>query len=195
MMKKPKNKEPTTKQLLLIGVFLLFVGILALWWLIGLQFDYEEKIARCPEYEDTVYFGSGSQDYSFVDCYGVVIIEKSPRTHPSERHYAIKDVRDKHYWIASVSSKNAYKIEEEFIYVFDDNIESADPNVELNNVWMYSRHFYVKGEFKAFYYSERSEIPLYLKINTQTGEVTLYNVFEEMPENDREVFEGILQIL
>lgn len=142
---------------------------------------------ECP-YLDNARYGGFVDSISLIDCFGVISIEDQAYYSNFVRRptYTIRD--DKHkYTIVTVDNRQAYKVREGMLYVYDalfPQLVAADKTNPVN----YGLTFYINGEIRKLYYPHISDVPKYIKIDITSGEVQLYVKFEDIPENDKDVF-------
>lgn len=164
-----------------IVIILLIVPITIIAFLIQ---SYNNKISTCP-YINTNIFG---RDISFEDCFGIISIDRRTL---GEVFYMIKD--DKHsYSIEIVKTTRQYKLSNGYLYIYrmpDSNFQTT-----LGNDKIYYEKLFMNGEIKTIEYDSFDKIPRYIKVDTNTGEVVLFNATGEMSEVDKKIFEELERI-
>lgn len=118
---------------------------------------------------------------SFIECSGVVAINDGWDID----YISIRDhVHD--YSIAHVYNRNQYVFAEGKLFVINrEYIEnSASDGVETT----YYQTLFQNGKMVDHPYSAISEIPTYLSVDVQTGEVNSYNNIDEVPKENKEYF-------
>ncbi len=117
----------------------------------------------------------------YVDCSGVVAINDGW----DMDHISIRDhIHD--YEIARVYNQDQYIFAEGKLSVINRKYieNSASDGVETT----YYQRLFQNGEIVRHPYSAISEIPAYLSVDTQTGEVNAYSNIDDVPKNDQKYF-------
>ena len=152
--------------------------------------NIEQKKASCQYLNNNRY--GGLVDFtSFIDCFGIISIENSTQEIDNKNieTYTIRD--DKHdYTIAIIDNPKGYKVNNDKLYIIDNFFKkiAAPDRVEPVN---YGQWFYINGEVKKNTYPHLSDIPKYIQVDISTGEVTLYNTYDQMPEEVKTIFKEL----
>ncbi len=155
---------------------ILFIGILVLILIAILSFsflDTEKKYIKenCPDYE----FNPGFVDLKeFIDCKNSIGIEKY--------------VDENNFIIFNQSSSNLTSWDSFYVtnyFIFNDKIFYIE-NTELNqNLWRYFNATENPNNVK--------NLSVFRILDTHTGKITLYNILENIPENERNIFQQLLE--
>lgn len=182
-------KNMTTKiTISIISVVLLGVGIV--YWTMSDQNNYISD--HCPGYEA---IPAGFTDSAnFIDCSNIIAIEQWA----GEDHYVVLNFSiDSEYYhdqlIANIPrylliDSQLYFVEEPSINRFSYGSRCDDEECSSETKYMTT---YSGGEKQTMEYSTVEDIPLYRKIDTKTGDFTLYESIESAPENERSIFEEL----
>lgn len=176
-------KNKSIKLILLsISLLIVLLVVVSISYLSKNDKQIEEKKNSC-EYVDNNRYGSFVDLTSFVDCFGILSVETN------DSAYTIRD--DKHdYNIAIVGSKKDYLLQNDFLYIYDDyfkKIAKPDSKEPVN----YGMEYFVNGEVKLFTYPHIPDIPKYIKVEINTGEVTLYKTYDQMPKDAKQIYEEL----
>jgi hypothetical protein len=170
------------RKIILLTLVILILVVLPVALLIYLNWSYKNKISQCP-YIDTSNYGI---DVFFEDCFGVISIER--RT-SGEEFYLIQD--DKHkYTIENVDFKRQYGLNNGYLYIYrapDENFQTL-----LGNDKIYYEKLFKAGEIKTLEYENFEKISKYMKVDVNTGEVSLYSSFVEMSSDDSNIFRELV---
>ena len=161
---KTKTKIITS----LIAILVLALFYVAYWHLFA---DERYRSEHCPEYEK--HSGFLDQMY-FIDCAGLVGIERwTDEIYPSVR----VEIGESPY---SFRVKK-YKFQGRGLFYIED--------FELNKHSTYRLNI---KEQLGIDPTNKDKLPSYRKINVDTGLYTLYESIEDAPENERPIFEELL---
>jgi|SRR3989338_5047199 len=158
------------------------------WWKKG-----SEKRTTC-QYLNNNRFG---KDIIFVDCFGIFSIEHEFPWLDGKR-LSIYDIRDdKHnYNISILNSLKNYKIENGFMYIHEPLIFPINQYAHVkfgDKEWQFPREFFLNGEIKEINYKSPEDFPNYIQVEMVTGEVTLYNTYDQMPDEVENIFKSLEQ--
>lgn len=117
----------------------------------------------------------------FVDCYGVVTINDGW----DMDYLSFKDHINK-YEIARVYNQNQYIYTDNKIFVINRKpIENSSSN---GNETIYYQKLFQSSQLIEKSYNAISDIPIYLVVDTISGEVQAYKNISDVPENKRAYF-------
>jgi hypothetical protein len=121
---------------------------------------------------------------NFIDCYGVIVINDawdvdylSVRDHIHE------------YEIARVYNQDEYIHINEKIFII--NMSTIEGQVSDGEKIQYSQELFQGGRLVTNYYDSISDIPTYLIVNIQSGEVRAYKNLEDVPPEEQTIFEQL----
>ena len=133
---------------------------------------------KCTNFKDI-------KDLDLEDCFGAVSISQSWDI----KGYSLKD-HVHNVMLAEIDTSNGYKFQDGNIYV--KNRSPFNCSVTDNNgKQQFCIHTVENNQLVTKYYDNQSDIPLYLVIQTQTGNVTSYLDLSEMPQNDLVNFQNL----
>ncbi|OGY42211.1 MAG: hypothetical protein A2Y67_01685 [Candidatus Buchananbacteria bacterium RBG_13_39_9] len=108
-----------------------------------------------------------------------------------QRHYEIRD--DKHsYIIEFVNNTKQYKLNDGSLYIYRAPDESFQTQLGNNNEKVFYEKLFMNGEIKTIEYDNFEKIPKYMKVDVNTGEVSLYNSFGEMTSGDSNIYRELV---
>lgn len=138
--------------------------------------ERKEMYQRCIDYDPYE---------SMIDCYGILSIERS-----GIDVAPLFQMRDhKHnYGITFLNSSKQYRISGDYLFV-----KRHEKNIGFELV---SRKYMVwqvteSGEREILDYDQKEDVPTYLKVDYRTGVVTSYLNYDQMPEEDKNVFQQL----
>ena len=86
-----------------------------------------------------------------------------------------------------------FKISGDFLYYVDE--PSATTGYarysDLNGYTYYGDFLQVNGKRTGFEYVSLNDVPIYRKVNTKTGDFTLYKILKVVPDNEKAIFEEL----
>ncbi|MCX6740073.1 MAG: hypothetical protein NTZ49_02495 [Candidatus Parcubacteria bacterium] len=152
----------------------------------------EKKLSECPEIKNDIKNAqSADYEYQFIDCKGVVSV-----SYLDGKYY----ISDKYAGgVAVVNNRKLYKFIGDDLYVvyYSEGTMnfscSGNKEGECNNK-KYYEYFKVNGQEQEVIYNSYDEIPIYRKVNTVSGELTLYKTLNEIPESDRKIFKELEKV-
>lgn len=151
-------------------IVIVLAGVI--WYLYSAVATEKSHISEnCPEYKSQQGFGDTAY---FIECAGLVGIE---RWDDEEYPNVYVQTGEEQY---SFQVKN-YKIQGSEVFFIED--------VELNQGYI-TYHVTVKEQL-GMEPADKTELPIYRKLNVDTGEYTLYESIEATPENERSIFEEL----
>src|SRR3989338_1729505 len=164
----------------IIGITIIALG---LFFLIK-HFNKQTKdlYTRCPGYDDS-WIG----DVQTEDCIGHLNIERSylcgslEKTEKCPNTYVYDTLHN-----SDILGIDKYKIADKQLYVigtlkfiyFDDSKE-------------YVTSAMINGEDKVFIYKNKEEAPHYFIVNSENGDMTLYNTYDQMPTEVKTIFKEL----
>jgi len=173
-----------------LSFVILFVVILVILISLNGNKEFENKLKKCPGIKDTNW-GHYGRDIDFVDCMGIISIDRWNRS-LSDTLYNFRDFKHDYYF-AGINDLSQYGVVNDFLYVKDfDKYEGYV--IYDDGAKHYTQNFLTDGKVKQYLYDSPDEIPRFRKVNVQTGEITLYKTFDEMPESDRKIFEELEKV-
>lgn len=162
------------------------LGIVATVFIVALTITYailisssRRMLARCTDYEQ-------GEKFYFIDCNGVVSFEYSERGEKQPKY----ELYDHKYDIslALINSEKDYKVIGDYIFVKDKRIGQQYESISKK----YELPIFVEPGVKTVYrYDHLEDVPKYLKINYHTGITTPYLNYEQMPEEERSIFQSL----
>jgi hypothetical protein len=175
------------KRILILVIVILFIIICVTFIALSGNKDFENRIKRCPEIKD-INWGHYGRDIDFVDCMGIISIDRWNRS-LSDTLYNFRDFKHDYYF-AGINDLNGYAMLDSNLYIINKGVGKS--KVSFDNVhYQYKEKYFINGEFKYFYYDKIEDIPIFLKVNTMSGEVAFYKSLDEIPESDRKIFEEL----
>ncbi|MBN1325549.1 hypothetical protein JW977_01015 [Candidatus Falkowbacteria bacterium] len=177
------------KKILIVIIILVPISFLLLFILYG-KYSYEKTITKCPEIRN-IESGHYGRDISFEDCYGIISIDRWNPT-ISDTLYNFRDFKHDYYF-AGINDLNGYAMRDSNLYIINKGVGKS--KVSFDNVrYQYEEKYFINGEFKYFYYDKIEDIPIFLKVNTMSGEVAFYKSLDEPSESDRKIFEELEEV-
>lgn len=178
----------TKKKVIIVGALVVLFGV----FFIKLhQYHITEVQSKCRYLRSERYGGTLDIIY-FENCFGVISIESSAYfgTNRKRMPYTIRD--DKHnYDITTVADKTNYKLVRDNLYIYDDYFPLIAAPDRLDPV-NYGERFFVDGELQSFTYPHLVDVPKYIKVDINTGEVLIHtNSLDEISDSDRSEFEKL----
>ena len=187
-----KFKYKITIIILLIIVALAYL----IFGFINWQKRQDAKMASC-EYLDENRYGVSIDPINFIDCFDIFSIEQESLLYQNNRMnlYYIRD--DKHdYNISMLNTLKNYKIDNGFMYIYEPLIfpESEYARIQFGDKpWQFPQKFFINGEVKEINYKSPQEFPNYIQVEMTTGEVTLYNTYDQIPDEVKNIFKSLEQ--
>jgi hypothetical protein len=168
-MKIKKQKQPkySSYAIAIVIVFVIFFGYKYI------TTPSNDVLDRC--------IGYNYKWENFIDCYGVVSIRDG---WDIDYLYLQDNLRD--YDLAWIDDFNQFKVVDNILYV--KSREPIPMSLGSGENATYLQKLFVNGELKYFKYESPSEIPLYLIVDTISGEAKAYKTIEDVPEEAREYF-------
>jgi len=129
---------------------------------------------------------SFSADLIVDKCYGIIVVEVAPN---DVYKYSLYDYTH-NYRIGVTKASSSIIAMKDYVYFIDTS--------EFNHVTFsdgsssYVRRYYDGNAIIKYDYSSVDEIPRYIKVSSINGQVTPYVKLDGMPENDRSIFEGLI---
>lgn len=156
-------------------VIIIFIGIFSLYYFWFTKTE-KEIAARCQ--------GFVPNWPSFVDCYGTVAINDGW----DMDYLSIRDhIRD--YTIARVYNREQYLYIDNKVFVINrQNIESSSSD-EVKTI--YNQKLFQDGKLTYTSYDRISDIPIYLIIDTLSGEVKAYKDLNSVAKTEIKYFSEI----
>ena len=153
-----------------------------------------EKQANC-QYLNQDRYGGFVDPVDFIDCFGIFSIEHDSPLLGNKRLdlYYIRD--DKHdYNISILDTLKHYKIFSGIMYIYEPVIFPEEEYTHIRygeKPWQYPQKFFMDGAVKEINYASPNDFPKYIQVETSTGEVTLYNTYDQMPEEAKLIFQEL----
>lgn len=121
---------------------------------------------------------------NFVECYGVVVVTDAW----DEDYLSLKDhIHD--YEVARVYNQNQYRYVDGKVFVINrNNIEKSSSNGSKTT---YYQALFRNNKVIEKSYDSISDIPVYLVIDTKSGEVQDYKKINEVPQSEQDYFKEI----
>ena len=132
------------------------------------------------------------KDVSFVDCFDIFSIEhESPAL--GNKRYSLYNIRDdKHdYIISIIDTLKHYKISNGMMYIYEPLIFPVDQYYTEkygDKPWQYPQKYFMNSQVIEINYRSPQEFPNYIQVEISTGEVTLYNTYDEISEEVKGIF-------
>ena len=159
--------------LLVIGMYLLIGNTFKRW-----DVGKKKMIDRCINYDP--------QWEGINDCYGLISIWFND----NEKYNLLNNIQA-NIPIAEIKYLDDFYLDNSGnMYVVDIRTHGICNNLEPGK---YCGNFQVNGELKQYYYDTLDQVPKYLIIDTQTGNERFYTKLDEVPTNEQEIFQKLLQ--
>jgi hypothetical protein len=186
-----KIKEQKNKIIIfLIIVIVILMGLVS-YLLIS---EYKEKIddlySSCYDLEKG--FG-GPIDITMKDCVGYLRLEQSKLCGIKEQPKNCENiyVYDALHNLSFIRNVDKYLINKENnLYVVG---ELWATNFKDENGEEFVIRIPVNGEYQVIDYKSKEEMPRYFLINSETGDMTLYNTYDQMPDEVKNIFKSLEQ--
>ena len=175
---KGRNNMTKLKWFLIVTFALFILLAIVIGSLLYNGYLYNQKmVQKCTNYNPD-WLG-------LDDCYGVISISHGFDTNG----YLITDHVHGSYILAEVNYLNDYKFQNGKFFV-----KSREPiECRLSN-GKYCQNLYQNNQQNTTYYDSQLDIPLYLIIDTETGNVNAYKSINEVSESDKKVFEELEKV-
>ena len=193
---KAKNKN-TIKIILIIFLSLLLMVVL-LYSFQKNQQEYQGKIAKC-QYLNQDKYGGFVDPVGLVDCFSIFSIE-SENVSIDNSNSTIYTVRDNQHNLSVAIIKNLknYKIADNYLYIYEPVIFPPEKYTRIkynkDEDWVYPQSYFMNGQVKEINYKSPDEFPNYIQVEILSGEVTLYNTYDQMPEEVKNIFQELENI-
>jgi hypothetical protein len=156
-------------------LLLLIVGVALAYYLI-IVVSKKEVAERCQG-----YIPNWS---NFIDCHGVIVINDAWDVD----YLSLKD-HVHGYEIARVHDKNQYVYVDGNIFVINRKIIEGSTSDGART--RYYQKLFQNGMLVTNYYDSVSDIPAYLIIDSESGEVRAFQNIAQVPENKQKYFDQI----
>lgn len=174
-MKEKNNVKRNKWVFVIISLPLILIVGVSIFWYNGQVYD-KEMATKCIQYNPS-WLG-------LIDCYGVVSIKQA---WDIKGYYLDDHVHG--YELAEIDNLNDYKFQDGYIYV--KNREPFTCSItDQSGIKQFCQKLFQDNRLKSSYYSSISDIPLYLVIDTQTGNVDAYKFIDTVPEDEKKFFKG-----
>jgi len=191
-MKKLTFKIVPKDIAIFLGIAILVCALLYVFILLIIKADEKDinKVNQeCPYLTQATY----GIDFGFVKCFGIFSIGHETIWLNDKDEISIYVLRDDqhNYNIARITGLEKYSIINNSLYIFDDGYDKVAAPEGKYPGEDYHRYFYVDGAKKDFAYPHLVDVPDYIQVETSTGEVTLYNTYDQMPEEAKLIFQEL----
>jgi hypothetical protein len=186
-MKKNKNKL-----LIFIVIFIILLFCLTVYFLIisyKKQSDNLYSNSRCYNLEKG--FG-GPIDIIIIDCIGYLRLQQSKLCGSIEQPKRCENIYiyDSLNHLSFIKNVDKYIFKSKSLYVIGD----LDLNYGMNNnleEYTYTVYLPINGEYKIIDYKDTESIPRYFVVNSETGDMILYNDYNQMSEEEKVIFKNL----
>ncbi len=93
--------------------------------------------------------------------------------------------------LAWIDNLNDYVVKDNILFVINKNPGGCKTSNGSGTKEVFCVSYYKDGQLITSYYDNLNDIPTHLVINTLNGNVLAYNSLEQMPENDRLIFQQL----
>jgi len=142
--------------------------------------------SRCSDVINFNQYGGFGADLRFLECYGILAKEQDL----DDGHFQLYDHMNK-YIVAVLSKEKSLRVIDYRAYLLQPQSESYsiryDADLSEYYVWYYS-----DGRFKQLAFKNLDQIPKYISVDINNGEVTIYpNNLEEITEVEKKIFQEL----
>lgn len=174
-------KLSTQHFLLVILIILVVVPLILLAWLFTTRRHSMIK-ERCTA------FDWDKNNFYQDDCYGKIVLEWDSAWEPQ---YGVLSYGIKGKYpisVASIENLKQFRVVGEYFYVIDQDLEGAYVSYNTNEAPHPYLEYQENGMRKRMDFVNEADIPPYRKINTKTGDWTMYKKISEAPPQDQIIF-------
>jgi|SRR3989338_8133577 len=174
--------------ILLIIIILLGIIIFFYFLIKNYKDQSDELYSKCYNLEKG--FG-GPIDITMIDCIGYLRIERSKLcgTHEQPQRCENKHIYDAFNHLSFIKNAEKYLINEKFLYVIGELWYTNFNNQNEKNEYII--RVPINGNYKVIKYQNEESIPKYFMVNPETGDMTLYNTYDQMPEEVKTIFKEL----
>lgn len=160
----------------ILSILVILVLILAAIWFFYVPPSWRTVVNRCTDYDP--------QWIGMVDCHGLISIWQ-----PDNSGYIIQNNADPGPIIAQIKDSNDFVVRDDQMYLIDITPAGGCPNFQPG----YCSTFQVNGKAKTISYSDPSQTPRYLIIDTKTGDEKFYVQAQDASSSATAIFEALAQ--
>jgi hypothetical protein len=117
------------------------------------------------------------------DCFGVISISHGFDTNG----YLMTDHAHGNYILAAIDKLSDYRFSNGKVFVIN-RVPIECSVIDKNNKKQFCQNLYQNKKSVTNYFDKQSDIPIYLAIETQTGEVTTFQSLDKVPKNEKSIF-------
>lgn len=149
-------------------------------WICKSVIHQQRVLIQCPELRQ--------YQTSLEACYGILVIQTQVDDTISK--YLINDYKHGLYVVSAINNKNRYRVEGNTMYIIDEREHTGTirhDNGPIKSIV----DVYQNGKVITLEFDNPEDIPNYVTVDINSGEVARYKTINEVPESAKMIFQEI----